>query len=557
MEIGNLTDKQLRHLKKCRTDFAYFCRHHLRVKPRGGRGLVPLVLKKAQEYFIEKLLQQLEDTGSGNILLLKGRRMGMSTVVAAFFLWLCIFHKRRVAAFVAHSSKSLVLIRDMTYLDLLRNAEGLGVDFDDMLEGGAEYRTFLHNQSKLIFAWASGNDLLRGADVDYLHLSEVAFYDVEKKQQGQQLIASALSTVPLTGGIVIMETTSAGPSGKFHELWEKDNEWLNIFLPWWWDEAAVRTAPPDFELSDEVDSTGVSEREYKELVLLESKYELSDDQMMFRRFWIETLGADWNKEYPRSDAEAFAYVAKDSFIPVDQLYQGLAEPPADTPEDQQMRQKTFPLVFGIDLGGGRDKTVIAKRRGHVWEEIVMMPDTITDPWHKARWLAKHIKHDRPKQVQLDSGGLGYSMPSMLRQLGCKQRIIGIDLGSSAQQEEHYANIRAEGYHRLKEMFVDGPKPRFYCSDSDRKALISELLVLTARRNPTRWVMRAKEDMKKDLSGHSPDRADAVMLSVCMDDPMHDEALEYGDFKRQDRVRLPRVHAMQRNNMKRRGFGRRY
>ena len=100
---------------------------------------------------------------------------------------------------------------------------------------------------------------------------------------------------------------------------------------------------------------------------------------------------------------------------------------------------------------GSDKSVILKRRGMAVEEIQTFRGL--DTMKLTGRIVDAIKAWDPDQVLIDEVGIGAGVVDRLRELG--HRVRGVNVGKPARDTEHYANLRAEGYWTLRQLFAEG------------------------------------------------------------------------------------------------------
>jgi hypothetical protein len=142
----------------------------------------------------------------------------------------------------------------------------------------------------------------RSRTVSLFHGSEVAFWT-----NASDHFTASVQAVPLLPGTeVILESTSAGPSGEFYNRWADaeagKGDYIPIFLPWWWSEEYSREPDIGFELNKESDEDGeMSEQEYADT------FKLALPKMAWRRNKIYELRslALFQREYPALPAEAW------------------------------------------------------------------------------------------------------------------------------------------------------------------------------------------------------------------------------------------------------------
>jgi hypothetical protein len=160
--------------------------------------------------------------------------------------------------------------------------------------------------------------------------------------------------------------------------------------------------------------------------------------------------------------------------------------------------------LGVDVGAGGDKNVIAHRRGPVVR--IIRRDTEPDTMVSCGNMLADLKRVRASLAKIDSIGIGRGMVDRAKEL--KKPVLGINVASSPRDSEAFVNLRAEGYWGLRERFRDGSIDIEETDDD----LAAQLVELRYKRTSSGKIqIESKEEMKKRL-GHSPDDADATMLS---------------------------------------------
>lgn len=166
------------------------------------------------------------------------------------------------------------------------------------------------------------------------------------------------------------------------------------------------------------------------------------------------------------------------------------------------------VVLGCDVGGGGDRSVVCVRHGGLVSclEVNSSADTtVVEDWVHLTAL----RHGAGCAV-VDNIGIGAGVYFGLRKRSGVVVRKG-DAREKARDDGRFYNRRAESYWKLREMFEAGviSIPR----DQD---LINELSAITydpANRNK----IAEKKEIRKKLGGASPDKADALCLSVFVDD----------------------------------------
>ena len=162
-----------------------------------------------------------------------------------------------------------------------------------------------------------------------------------------------------------------------------------------------------------------------------------------------------------------------------------------------------PLVFGLDVARyGDDRTVLVRRRGRVLEGLDIWQGR--DLMYTASETALAIDHLKPRAVFVDSAGLGGGVVDRLRQLG--YRVIGVNSGTRAHDQNSFSNLKAEMWSRMRDWLVDG------ALIPDHQGLKNDLLAPSYDFDAAG---RLKIESKSDLKSRglaSTDIADALALT---------------------------------------------
>ena len=474
-------------LKTLCEDLEVFARECLKIKDKGGE-IVSFEFNRAQRYIHERLEEQRKQTGKVRALLLKGRQQGGSTYIGGRYYWRCALNPGQNAFIMAHEQKATSNLFDMVkrFHDhnplapstSATNAQELKFD---RLDGGYKLAT------------AGSEEVGRSNTSQLFHGSEVAFW-----KNGSKHLAGIGNTVAdLPGTELVLESTGNGVGNTFYQLWQKaergENEYIAIFVPWFWQEEYTATVRASLVLSDE-------DREYMDA------YGLTMGQMQWRANKISTYdeGQEWlfDQEYPATPALAFQIAKGNPIINPGHVHVAAKSDYMD---------KIGPLVVGCDPasdGLDPDDTAIAWRRGRVVLKIER--HTGKDEMQVAGLLARYWtqgddKGRMPDGIIVDKGGIGGGIVSRLRELNIP--VVGVNFAESATDPETYANIRAEIYYKLREWFKDKP-----VRIPDDPGLISACCATQPKDSSNgRKACEKKAEVKKRL-GRSPDESDALALT---------------------------------------------
>lgn len=163
-----------------------------------------------------------------------------------------------------------------------------------------------------------------------------------------------------------------------------------------------------------------------------------------------------------------------------------------------------PIVLGVDVARyGDNETVILVRqgmevldiehyRGKSTMEVVDLTVKAMDKW-------------RPDNVFVDVVGIGAGVVDRLKQLH-HPNIVEVNAGRRANDEDHYFNLRAEMWVKMRDWFDGAPS-----IPADQKLKQQLIGVQYGYDSKERYQIEKKEDMTA-RGVESPDRADALSLT---------------------------------------------
>jgi hypothetical protein len=203
---------------KCAKDPAYFMKKYCHIQhPTRGRILFNLYP------FQDKILHLFRD--EQYIITLKSRQLGISTLAAAYSLWLMLFHKDKnilALATTQATARNLVTKVIFMYDELPKWLKLPSVEKNKL-------SLRLKNGSK-VQAKSSSPDAARSEAVSLLLMDEAAFID-----NVDDTFTAAQQTLA-TGGQCMALSTPNGVGNWFHQTWEKaetgENSFVPIRLPW-------------------------------------------------------------------------------------------------------------------------------------------------------------------------------------------------------------------------------------------------------------------------------------------------------------------------------------
>jgi hypothetical protein len=233
-----------------------------------------------------EIIKALE-SGS-EVLILKGRQIGSSTIVGAYFFWKSYVSKSPTTfAILSHkleSSKHLLKMHKIFY-------DNLPSFLQKPLEiNNTTQMKFKGSGASILAVSAGAEGGIRSFTCSYLHISEYAF-----APNPEELKATALNA--LNSGQLIIESTANYFNDALHQEWIKatrgEAAWKQLFFPWF--------THKEYSLdNDDVHLTDFEEG-------LKKRFNLTAGQLLWRREKISKIGLDkFKREFPADLDDAYS-----------------------------------------------------------------------------------------------------------------------------------------------------------------------------------------------------------------------------------------------------------
>ena len=283
----------------------------LPVRHRFTRRLVPFAPNPSQSKLLQAMRKQQDAHRPVRIIVLKARRVGMSSLTDALGVLHGIADEGSLGMIVAHQFKSSKALFEVPINLVSRNLPDrpplqtiLGISY-------TKHRITIPRvggDSVLDLATAGAVQSGRGMASSFLHLSEAAFFP------GMESFASLLPTVAFDpASFIVVESTANGKIGMgaaFYEYWQHavagQNDYEAVFCPWHGDTTCIR---PDSEADD------APADDYERWLMREFK--CTNGQIAWWRATLETECkgnmALMGQEYPASPEEAFVSTGDPAF----------------------------------------------------------------------------------------------------------------------------------------------------------------------------------------------------------------------------------------------------
>ena len=234
--------------------------------------------------------------------------------------------------------------------------------------------------------------------------------------------------------------------------------------------------------------------------------------------WVEERRRIWGEENPIYRARVlgeFPDQAEDTLISLTDIEAAAGKFGIENREfrngaDPPFQHSTFTtpnsegVVLAVDVARfGSDSSVILKRRGDTVESIQTFRKM--DTMQLSGWVAAAIRECNPERVYVDEIGVGAGVVDRLKEQGFPVR--GVNVARAARLDGVFANLRAEGYWRLRELFSAG---RIVIPADNQ--LIGELAALRYSFDSQGRIHLESKDAMRQRGLPSPDKADALMLA---------------------------------------------
>lgn len=273
-----------------------YIENYIKIRDKKG-NVVPLKLNEPQLKYYNVIKKLYIERKPIRIIILKARQMGFSTETEGIIFKNVVTHHNYNAGIVAHKEDSTTNLFNMSK----RMLEYLPEDIKpEQKKSNAKELVFNNSEgtgldSKIKCMTAGGKGIGRSDTFTALHLSELAFWEGNKKET----MTGLLQAVPNTpDSMIIIESTANGYE-YFKEMWDSAVAGENDFYPLFvgWNELDEYSMPyTGFTLTqDEID--------------LKEKYHLTLEQLTWRRWCIKNNCSNdinqFKQEYPICPEEAF------------------------------------------------------------------------------------------------------------------------------------------------------------------------------------------------------------------------------------------------------------
>lgn len=251
------------------------------------------------------------------IIILKARQEGFSTLTEALIFHGAVTHRNTNALIVAHRedatgnlfrmSKLFYEMLDRPMKPMLKASNAQELVFENPSRNAREREQKPGLRSRIRCVTAGGKGIGRSDTLQYVHLSEYAFWPEGPGGKSETLLG-ILQAVPAESGTMVVIESTANGFDDFKAMWDRavrgESDFIPVFFAWYESPEYRRPVPPGTVWTEE-------ERELRE------RYNLDDEQLAWRRWCIaNNCGGDASKfhqEYPTNAEEAFLHSGEGVF----------------------------------------------------------------------------------------------------------------------------------------------------------------------------------------------------------------------------------------------------
>jgi len=211
--------RQVQEIIKCGKDPNYFFKNYLKIQ-HPVRGLIPFETYDFQDECVEHFIDNRFN------IVLKSRQLGLSTLVAAYAVWMAIFQREKNILIIA--TKLSVAQNFIVKVKTMIRSLPKWLLLPEIVANNKQMIQFNHGSQ--IKAIPTSEDAGRSEALSLLIVDEAAFV------RNFDTIWTGIYPTISTGGRVIILSTPNGVGGQYHKLYVDAVSGLNEFnpinLPW-------------------------------------------------------------------------------------------------------------------------------------------------------------------------------------------------------------------------------------------------------------------------------------------------------------------------------------
>ncbi len=476
----SLSEKDKAIRQRLKDDFPHYAEKCLKIRTKEGE-ILPFVLNKTQQLLHAAAENQLKETGSVRIIIVKGRQQGCSTYIGGRGYHKTTHTKGLRTFILTHEQEATDNLFDMVQRFHQNNHPAMKPSTD---ASNAKELSFGSLDSGYRVGTAGTKGKGRSSTIQFFHGSEVGYWP-----HAETHAAGVLQAVPNAPGTEVwLESTGNGIGNYFHQQWQMAESGLSgfipVFIPWFIQDEYQLPVPEEFTYDDE-------EHEYAEI------YSLIDAQVAWRRAKIMELHGDpqlFRQEYPATPQEAFQAGEENIYIPANLIQSAR----------KGKQEGVGAKVLGVDVARfGDDRSAICYRQGRkvYWVRSYEKQDLMA----LAGLVKRAIDEIEPDATFVDVIGVGAGVLDRLNEMGIPN-VYGAQASEKALDVDAYINRRAEMYGCIKDWLREG------ADIPDEDSLASDLGSVKFKYDSRGRIQLEKKEDSKARGVRSPDLGDSLALT---------------------------------------------
>lgn len=293
-------------LKIINADFKLWCKNFVKIIDNEGNE-IPFILNEQQEYFYQNM-------DKFNIIS-KSRQLGFTTYSLAYCLWLACTRDNTHCLIVSYNNESTQSIFER----LKQMYASIPDKYKPAERRNNRMELLLENNSRIMVKNSGNKSLGRGMTLQYVLLSEFAFYADE--QQKDSLVSLEQSLAKNNDSKIVLETTSNGYNfyqKLFMSAYKGNSKYKAFFFPWTSSATSdqfkheITLAEKWFRANNKGHRMEPEHLERDEIPLKEKG--ISFKLLMWRRWKLEDIDIeDFQQEYPSTPEESFKATSRSVF----------------------------------------------------------------------------------------------------------------------------------------------------------------------------------------------------------------------------------------------------
>jgi hypothetical protein len=207
-----LTQEQIQEIAKCRMSPAYFIETYCKIK-HPMKGIIPFNLFPFQRNALERMVD------NRFVIFVKGRQMGMSTLMAAYCVWFACFFTAKQILILANKGQvaSNIIKKCKLMLNNIQAVDGSLATWLIPTQMNDNVQSIQLDNASVIEATTTTPNSARSEALSLLIFDEAALI---KNNLVEEVWTSARPTLA-TGGSAVVLSTPKGVGNWFHSMWDK------------------------------------------------------------------------------------------------------------------------------------------------------------------------------------------------------------------------------------------------------------------------------------------------------------------------------------------------